>query len=165
MSFQSDKFQAKRSDRDWFATSPNTSTNFAEDSTENLNLHSGLKSSALSESVLLEGCSVRGAFETKGNFRLDGFIEGDVVVEGIITIGESAVVRANIRARTAIVFGKVVGDILCSDKIELQAGAQVRGNIKTRKLLIQDGVVFDGRCEMATGEPDGIISEKMFKDF
>ena len=144
MSLQSDKFQTKRSDRDWFIASPN----LAGTSNENSNSESYLEGAGFSESVLLGGCSIRGAFEAKGNFRLDGFIEGDIVVEGVITIGESAVVRANIRARSAIIFGRVVGDILCSDRIELQVGAQVRGNIKTRKLLIQDGVVFDGRCEM-----------------
>ena len=104
------------------------------------------------QSLLQEGCTVRGAFECVGDLRLDGFIEGDLVVDGTVTIGESAIIRANIRAKSAIVFGRVVGDILCADRIELHVGAQVRGNLKTRKLVIQDGVIFDGRCEMAYDE-------------
>lgn len=106
------------------------------------------------QSVLHDGCSIRGAFECVGDLRLDGFIEGDVVVDGTITIGESALIRANVRARSAVVFGRVVGDIICADRIELHVGAQVRGNIKTRKLVIQDGVIFDGRCEMAQDKSD-----------
>jgi cytoskeletal protein CcmA (bactofilin family) len=124
--------QTKKSDNEWFATSAEKS----------------LRNSNLSTSILIEGCSVRGAFESKGDFELNGFIEGDIVVDGIFTVGESAVVRANIRARSVVVFGRVIGDLLVSERIELHAGSQVRGNIKTRKLLIQDGVIFDGRCEM-----------------
>lgn len=99
-------------------------------------------------SNLKEGTLIRGAFECKGDLVLEGFIEGDVVVEGTLTVLESGTVRANVRAASVKVFGKIVGDIYCSERIELHAGAQVRGNLKTARLLIQDGVVFDGRCEM-----------------
>jgi cytoskeletal protein CcmA (bactofilin family) len=135
--------QTKKSDNEWFTNS-----------TEKLVKNVGSRTS-----ILIEGCSVRGAFESKGDFELNGYIEGDVVVEGVLTVGESAVVRANIRARSAVIFGRVIGDLLVSDRIELHAGAQVRGNIKTRKLLIHDGVVFDGRCEMTVEKnPDEEVS-------
>lgn len=101
-----------------------------------------------SGSRLQEGCSLRGAFECKGDLLLEGFIEGDVVVGGQLIVAESATIRANVRAKSVRVFGRVLGDLLCSDLIELHVGSQVRGNLKTRRLLIQDGVTFDGRCEM-----------------
>lgn len=146
MSFSSDNILTSRFNKDWATQSPENGNAVEQRSTQNAN-----------RSVLLEGTTIRGAFECNGDLKLDGFIEGDVVVHGTITIGESAVVRANVRAKSAIVFGKLVGDLFCSDKIEFHIGAQVRGNLKTRKLLIQDGVVFDGRCEMA---PDQTVEEE-----
>lgn len=110
----------------------------------------GLRSEKYSS--LKEGCSIRGAFECPGDLVLEGFIEGDIVVHGELTILETGVVRANIRASSVNIFGRVVGDIICSERIELQASSQVRGNLKTRRLVIQDGVIFDGKCEMIREE-------------
>jgi len=103
-------------------------------------------------SILKEDCTVRGAFECAGDLEVDGFLEGDLLVGGSLTVSETGIVRANCRARNAIISGKVVGDLICSDKIELLSGAEIRGNIKTKRLSIQDGVVFDGRVEMPIPE-------------
>lgn len=142
MSFKPEKFQNTRSEREWFVSGGSSS----ENPTNAPLSDQMLKSQA---STIGEGCTLRGAFECRGDLQIDGFVEGDIVVDGTIRIGEAATIRANIRARSVFVFGKVIGDILCSDRIELHAGAQVRGNLKTRRMIIQDGVIFDGRCEMA----------------
>lgn len=99
-------------------------------------------------STLREGCTVRGAFECDGDLLIDGFLEGDLLVGGLLTVSETATVRANVRASSVRVFGRVLGDISAEGKIELHSGSQVRGNIKAKRLLIQDGVIFDGRCAM-----------------
>ncbi len=143
MSFKPEKFQNTRSEREWFVSGSSSSENPIDNQMINTQT-----------STLGEGCTLRGAFECRGDLQLDGFIEGDIVVDGTIRIGESATIRANVRARSVVVFGKVIGDILCSDRIELHAGAQVRGNVKTRRMIIQDGVIFDGRCEMTIEKKD-----------
>jgi cytoskeletal protein CcmA (bactofilin family) len=103
-------------------------------------------------SSLLEDCTVRGAFECGGDLSVNGFLEGDLSVGGLLVVGVTGIVRANCRARSAKVYGKVVGDLICSEKIEIMAGAEIRGNIKTKRLSIEDGVVFDGRVEMPAPE-------------
>jgi len=110
-------------------------------------------SNEASFSSLLEDCTVRGAFECGGDLKINGFLEGDLSVGGLLTVGETGIVRANCRSKSAKVYGKIVGDLICSDKIELMAGAEIRGNIKTKRLSIEDGVVFDGRVEMPAPEP------------
>ncbi len=110
-------------------------------------------------SLLKDGCTVRGAFECQGDLVLEGFIEGDLLVHGELTVFETGMVRANIRATSVKVFGRVVGDIICSERIELHATSQVRGNLKAKRLLIQDGVVFDGRCEMMGDESGDVYAE------
>lgn len=103
-------------------------------------------------SILMEDCTVRGAFECAGDLEIGGFLEGDLLVGGVLSVGESGIVRANCRAKSAVILGKVVGDLFCSDKIELLSGAEIRGNIKAQRLSIEDGVVFDGRVEMPAPE-------------
>ncbi|HMO17678.1 MAG TPA: polymer-forming cytoskeletal protein [Oligoflexia bacterium] len=104
-------------------------------------------------STLREGCVVRGAFECQGDLVVEGFVEGDLLVKGSLTVTETGSVRANIRASSVMVFGRIVGDVHAEQKIELHVGSQLRGNIKAPRLLLQDGVVFDGRCTMTAALP------------
>lgn len=121
---------------------------------DGVELRHSSKSLALqpNSSALMEDCTVRGAFECAKDLRIDGFLEGDLSVGGVLTVGETGIVRANCRSKSAKVYGKIVGDLICTDKIELMAGSEMRGNIKTKRLLIEDGVVFDGRVEMPAPE-------------
>ena len=130
-----------RRDADWASA---TTEIRAQESNNNRAAHKS--------SVLMEDCTVRGAFECAGDLDVDGFLEGDLLVGGVLAVGETGLVRANCRAKSAIISGKVVGDLICSEKIELLRGAEIRGNLKTKRLSIQDGVIFDGRVEMPIPE-------------
>jgi len=63
-------------------------------------------------------------------------------------VGEGAVVKANVKARTVIIHGTVHGNIEAADRLEIQSSGKLYGNIRTSKLKIADGVVFEGKCEM-----------------
>ncbi|MDH5654876.1 MAG: polymer-forming cytoskeletal protein [Spirochaetia bacterium] len=92
--------------------------------------------------------SFHGVLEFDKPLLINGFFEGEIKTEGILLIGEDAVVKADIHAGTVIVGGEVTGNILASKKLEMTSTGRVIGNIKTAKLHIADGVVFDGNCEM-----------------
>ncbi len=143
-----------RRDGEWNSASSESNTS-STTFNSNSNTYAATQSKPKS-STLLEDCTVRGAFECSGDLEVQGFLEGDVLVGGVLTVGESGIVRANCRAESAVISGKVVGDLICSEKIELLSGAEIRGNIKSKRLSIQDGVVFDGRVEM----PASAFSEK-----
>ena len=80
--------------------------------------------------------------------RLEGAIESD---NGLLTVGESAVIKAGVKAQNIIVYGKVQGDVIALGRIELRGKAQVYGDVKTGRLLIEDGVTFVGRSESLNG--------------
>jgi cytoskeletal protein CcmA (bactofilin family) len=63
-------------------------------------------------------------------------------------VGEGAVVRANIKAKTVILNGTIYGNVEAADRLEIHTNGRLYGNIKTAKLKIADGVVFEGNCEM-----------------
>jgi len=92
--------------------------------------------------------SFTGILEFKRPLQINGYFEGEIITEGVLLIGEGAVVKANIRAGTVIVGGEVTGNIEARNKLEMLGAGRVYGNVKTAKLLIADGVVFDGNCEM-----------------
>jgi|SRR5712672_2948348 len=93
------------------------------------------------------GTKISGKLRFDGPARIDGTIDGEVDGKEI-TIGESAVVTAQIRADSIVVCGKVKGEITATQKIEIHPTAKIVGNITTPKLIIHEGAIFEGQCSM-----------------
>ena len=94
------------------------------------------------------GTKISGKLHFEGPARIDGNIDGEI--EGKeITIGESAVVTAQIRADSIVVCGKVKGEITATQRIEIRPTAKIIGNITAPKLIVQEGAIFQGQCSMA----------------
>jgi cytoskeletal protein CcmA (bactofilin family) len=98
--------------------------------------------------VLSKDTEFHGDVRFKKSLQIDGYLEGDIVSEGFLVIGEGATVKANIRARSVIIYGTVHGNIEAAENLEIQTSGKLYGNIRTAKLKIADGVVFEGNCEM-----------------
>lgn len=98
--------------------------------------------------VLGKETDFEGLLEFKKPLQINGNFEGEIVTDGVLLIGETATVRANIHAGTVVVGGEVFGNIVARNRLEMLQTGRVHGNIKTAKLQIADGVVFDGNCEM-----------------
>jgi cytoskeletal protein CcmA (bactofilin family) len=99
---------------------------------------------------LVKGSRVEGRLTFEGSVRIDGEIDGEIEAQGTVTIGENAVVRAQISAANIVVNGKVTGDLLGRKRVELRVPARLQGNITTPSLVIHEGVVFEGHCSMGS---------------
>jgi len=86
------------------------------------------------------------------SLQIDGSFDGEITSEGFLVVGESAVVKANIKAKTIILKGIVYGNLEATEKLEIHDDGKLYGNIRTSKLKIADGVVFEGKCEMIKPE-------------
>ena len=84
----------------------------------------------------------------EGSALIDGEIDGEINAKGSLTIGESAVVTAQIRAASVSVAGKVSGDIVATQRIEIGPSGKVSGNITAPALSVQDGALFEGHCSI-----------------
>ena len=93
------------------------------------------------------GTKISGKLRFDGPARIDGTIDGEVDGKEI-TIGESAVVTAQIRADSIVVCGKVKGEITATQLIEIRSTGKIIGNITAPKLIVQDGAIFEGQCSM-----------------
>jgi len=83
-----------------------------------------------------------------GCLRLDGHIEGDLVVAESFMAGPRSLLKGGLRCRDAVVAGRIEGDITADEAVELQTGAEVFGNITCSGLVIQRGCAFQGSCVM-----------------
>jgi len=73
-------------------------------------------------------------------------INGEVVSEGSVKIGASAVIIGNITASSAVIAGAVKGDIDIKGPVVLDTSAIVMGNIKSKSVQINNGAVIEGMC-------------------
>jgi cytoskeletal protein CcmA (bactofilin family) len=101
-------------------------------------------------SILGQGCKVKGNIELQGTIRVDGDFDGQVNCPETLIIGKSGVVKAEVKVKNAVIGGKLIGNIQASNKIELQSGSHVEGDIQTARLVIDEGVFFEGSCKMGT---------------
>lgn len=100
--------------------------------------------------MLGQGCKIKGDIELQGTIRIDGTFEGSIGTPDTLIIGKSGVVKAEVKVKNAVIGGKLIGNIHAANKIELQSGSHVEGDINTARLVIDEGVFFEGNCKMGT---------------
>ena len=102
-----------------------------------------------------KGVEFKGVISYSGTVRIDGYLDGEINTDGVLLIGDEAVIQAKVTAGTIVCKGKVTGDIAAKDRVKLRAPAVFNGSMKTPMLSIEDGVLFNGGLEMAQGVRDG----------
>ena len=100
------------------------------------------------ETVIGKNCEVKGGLTAKGGIRVDGKVEGSVISEDTVIVGEHAVVKGDIVGTHVVIAGKVNGDVTAKTKLEILHTGKLYGDIKSPKLAMAEGVVFEGTCEM-----------------
>jgi cytoskeletal protein CcmA (bactofilin family) len=100
------------------------------------------------KNVLNSDVEIHGTLKFAGELTFEGKVEGDIVSEGTLQMGEGAVVNGNINVASVVVRGKVTGNITAKDRIELKAKTELFGDIKSSKLVIEEGVTFVGKTEV-----------------
>ncbi len=101
----------------------------------------------LGEATVFEGTIV-----VPHSLRIDGRVKGRIEAGEVLTVGPSGVIEAEIRAKSAIIGGKVTGNVMVEGRVELEANASVIGDIHTRDLVINEGAVFQGNCSMISDD-------------
>jgi cytoskeletal protein CcmA (bactofilin family) len=108
--------------------------------------------SAGSNAFLGKGSRVVGKLTFEGPVRIEGHVEGEIAAQDALTIGESAVINAQIVGNTVVIQGRVTGDVTARKRLEIRAPGKLHGNISSPSLVIQEGVVFEGQCNMGAGD-------------
>ncbi|MFQ5963770.1 MAG: polymer-forming cytoskeletal protein [Candidatus Scalinduaceae bacterium] len=106
---------------------------------------------------LTSDVEVKGTIKFNKILKIDGKFEGEMITnDGEVVVGNTGIVKANVKVKNAIIEGHVDGNIMASDKVELKRKAQLIGDLKARTLVIEEGVVFVGKCNV---NPDGFKAE------
>jgi cytoskeletal protein CcmA (bactofilin family) len=101
--------------------------------------------------ILSSDVEIKGSIKFQKELLIDGKVEGEINSEGVLTIGEHADIRGEIKTKSIIVFGKVQGNITVNERCELKSKCTLQGDLKAARLIIEEGATFIGKSEVTSG--------------
>lgn len=100
------------------------------------------------KNVLSTDVEIKGTINFAGELTFDGKLEGDINSEGMLNLGDNAVIKGNINVSSVIVRGKITGNVSAREKIELKPKTELFGDLRAAKLVIEEGVTFVGKSDV-----------------
>ena len=98
--------------------------------------------------ILGPGINWTGDLRGKGGVRIEGTMEGEIAMRGLLVVGETGKVTCkNLSADTVMVAGMVKGNITCQ-KLEIRATGRIWGDVTTSSFASEDGAFFRGQMRM-----------------
>jgi len=100
------------------------------------------------KNILANDVEIKGSIKFADDLIIDGKIEGAVISNGSLTIGENALIKGEVKTRSVIIFGKVEGNITIQERCELKNNAILVGDIAAGTLSIEEGATFMGQSRV-----------------
>ncbi len=99
-------------------------------------------------SVLGPEINWKGDLRGEGGVRIEGALEGEIAVRGMVIVGETGRVTCkSFKADTVIVAGTVNAEIV-SEKLEIRATGRVYGDVTTQSFSTDEGAFLRGKITM-----------------
>lgn len=94
------------------------------------------------------GTKINGKLHFDGPAIIEGEVEGEIIAQANVTIGQQATVKGKISAGSILVHGKVLADVQADKKLEIQPPGSVIGDVVAQSLVIGDGALLEGHMSM-----------------
>lgn len=94
------------------------------------------------------GTKITGDIVTVGTIRVDGEVEGNLISESKVVLGQTSKVQGNLRAQNAEIAGSVTGTVEIAEMLVLKPSAVINGDIVTNKIIVDEGAQFNGTTKM-----------------
>ncbi len=91
---------------------------------------------------------ITGDIISKGDFRIDGTLDGTIKTNGRVIIGESGFVKGKIECTNADIEGKFSGELMVSNTLTVKTSANINGDVVVGKLSVEPGASFNATCSM-----------------
>jgi len=96
--------------------------------------------SLIGEGLWVEGTLKFGA----GVVRLDGRLQGKVIGQGTLIVGEKGLLQGEMDVEVLILCGRVEGRVAASTHAHIKPTGKLFGKIQTSQLVIDEGGMFEG---------------------
>ncbi len=104
--------------------------------------------SKMERNLIGECTNLVGDIVSKGDFRIDGTVEGTIKTEGRVIIGKNGTVKGNVYCSEADIEGVFSGELDVKSILVLKSTARVSGKVVVGKLMVEPGAIFNTTCTM-----------------
>jgi cytoskeletal protein CcmA (bactofilin family) len=99
------------------------------------------------EALISAGLTIEGKIHGAGHVRIAGHFNGDVQVEGNLTIEPGARVTGQVNAQNVVIGGELEGNIDGATRVEILETGVLSGDVKAAALVVAAGSRMRGRVE------------------
>ena len=100
------------------------------------------------QNIISQDTKIIGDIVSKGPFRIDGQVEGNIRTQGKIVVGKSGFVNGTIKGDNADFEGSFSGKLKLSGTLTLKSTAHIQGEVEVGKLAVEPGATFNAVCNM-----------------
>lgn len=97
-----------------------------------------------SATTIGNGITIKGELRGEGPLTVLGHFEGDIVLDGTLTVGPEARLDANISARLIVVAGVVRGNLSADTRVEILPDGSLTGTVKSSSFAAAEGATVKG---------------------
>ena len=101
-----------------------------------------------SQNIIAQGTKMVGDFNSEGDFRIDGIIEGNIKTSGKVVVGKAGLIKGTLHGTDAYIEGKFSGKLALSGTLTLKSSAHIEGEVVVGKLAVEPGATFNVTCAM-----------------
>ncbi len=104
------------------------------------------------ESIISSEITITGKIDGTGSVRLIGRFEGDVHIQGDLTVDAGAKLTGSVRAASVAIGGEIEGNIESAESVEILSTGVLNGDLKAGTLTVASGSRMRGRVEFGWGD-------------
>jgi cytoskeletal protein CcmA (bactofilin family) len=104
------------------------------------------------ESIISGEITITGKIDGAGHVRLLGRFEGDVHIQGDLTVEAGAKLTGGVRARSVTIGGEIEGNIEGAESVEILSTGILNGDLTAGTLTVASGSRMRGRVEFGWNE-------------
>jgi cytoskeletal protein CcmA (bactofilin family) len=99
-------------------------------------------------SLIGEGITVIGSMDFgNGEVRLEGRLEGKMLGQGTLIIGEQGSLQGEVDVGSLVLHGQVDGIVVASDSVRIVSTGRLCGRVYSVHLIIEEGGILEGESE------------------
>src|SRR5918996_5229845 len=92
---------------------------------------------------------IKGELNGSEDLTIEGQVEGKIELrQNVLTIGANGRIKAQVFAKSVVIFGEVTGNVTASEKVDIRDNGSVDGDIAAPRVAIAEGAHFRGSIDM-----------------
>ena len=104
--------------------------------------------------TIVEGTTVDGTMNTRGDLRVDGIVTGQITCGGKLIVGPTGNIDGEVSCQNAVIEGSFSGILKVTSLLDVRDTAKIKGDIEVEKISMMDGAVFNGTTKMTNNAYD-----------